>query len=313
MDEEKQISAFGDIITLTRTQVSTSVSVVGSMEEESVLHCVDSEGNSYHVTEKNQMIFIWYDERDGAKPTWEVPVAADGIHKRNWRFHGKVTHEISCHIGEIAENGADTAHLNFVHGGFITHELLGLDRILPGMFKHTWAATWTPQSGANSHIAQMNLQTGISFYDYIIPMITVDSNISQIGPGIVQLLFPTPFGKILVQETITPLATNLQRAENVVWAEKTVPRFMAKFILNALTIQFERDIPIWNNKRWVRAPMAVKEDGPILKYRRWTKQFYCHEGGKVVRDAEGRETYQKRQRKLPGIEAGVEELVANDM
>ena len=46
---------------------------------------------------------------------------------------------------------------------------------------------------------------------------------------------------------------------------------------------------VWNNKRWIRAPMAVKEDGPILKYRRWMKQFYDREGGQLVRDYEGNE------------------------
>jgi len=298
--ESKIIELFGQLFTVTRMRMSSEIGTVAevvgdSNHDETVIQCVDGKGKVWTVAEKNQHVFVWHDDSD-SPPTWEIPTAAAGI--SSWRFHGKATHDIVCHIGEIAENGADTAHLNFVHGNFITNELLGgIVTFLLARVRHTWEATWVAQPAPSGHLAKMNLHTGISVLDAMIPMVGVETNILQIGPGYVQLLFPTPFGSILVQECICPISANLQRADNVVWAEPTVPRFIAKFILKSLVVQFERDFPIWNSKRWLRAPMAVKEDGPILKYRRWTKQFYSNEGGKCIRDADGNQRYEKRSNK----------------
>ena len=40
--------------------------------------------------------------------------------------------------------------------------------------------------------------------------------------------------------------------------------------------QVERDVMIWNNKRYVRRPLYVKskEDSLIQRHRRWYSQFY---------------------------------------
>ena len=42
----------------------------------------------------------------------------------------------------------------------------------------------------------------------------------------------------------------------------------------AWLVQVERDLMIWNNKRYVSKPMLVKEDELIGKHRRWYSQFY---------------------------------------
>ncbi|XP_042365709.1 cholesterol 7-desaturase nvd isoform X2 [Plectropomus leopardus] len=38
--------------------------------------------------------------------------------------------------------------------------------------------------------------------------------------------------------------------------------------------QFERDVMIWNNKKYISKPLLVKEDAAIQKHRRWFSQFY---------------------------------------
>ena len=38
--------------------------------------------------------------------------------------------------------------------------------------------------------------------------------------------------------------------------------------------QLERDMLVWNNKRYNGKPLLVKEDELILKHRRWFSQFY---------------------------------------
>ncbi|XP_061555133.1 cholesterol 7-desaturase nvd isoform X3 [Phycodurus eques] len=38
--------------------------------------------------------------------------------------------------------------------------------------------------------------------------------------------------------------------------------------------KFERDVMIWNNKKYISKPLLVKEDSAIQKHRRWYSQFY---------------------------------------
>ena len=60
---------------------------------------------------------------------------------------------------------------------------------------------------------------------------------------------------------------------NVVFSGR-VPIFIAKVIFQGFITQFERDVPIWNNKILLRKPLLSKNDGPISRFRSWFKQFY---------------------------------------
>src|SRR5690242_5968444 len=99
---------------------------------------------------------------------------------------------VVCHIQEIPENGADTAHLDFIHGGFLWNSF--------GLAKHSWTATWNPLPAPDSHVAFLKLTQNVTVCGYPIPYTSLDSNIYQIGPGLVQLIFPTAFGKVAIIE-----------------------------------------------------------------------------------------------------------------
>jgi hypothetical protein len=253
--------------------------------------CVDEHNGQYPIAEVNRIIFVWYhnDPDFALTPLWEIPIIDNGM--KDWIFHGKVEHDIVCHISETAENGADTAHLEYVHGAFLLQCLF--------FIRHYWTCEYKTKnhSEVDAHIAKIDIVQYFTFFGYRLPFTTVRSDIRQVGPNIVQLIFPTIFGNILVQETIQPLHTNLQRANNIVHAQRNVPRFIAKFILKSLAIQFERDLPIWNAKRWLRKPLIIKSDGPIQQYRRWMKQFYANNGGKCIRSANGVEMWIENEKK----------------
>ena len=38
--------------------------------------------------------------------------------------------------------------------------------------------------------------------------------------------------------------------------------------------QVRQDIPIWENKRFIRTPKLCDGDGPIARFREWAGQFY---------------------------------------
>jgi hypothetical protein len=249
-----------------------------NFDSDSEVRIVDENGKEWPAQECNHGIFVWHHSED-EPPNWHIPLIQEDM--KNWNYGGRSIHEIVCHVQEIPENGADTAHLDYLHSPLIVDGI-------PAS-KHAWNATWEPYPAPDSHLVAICIRTHVEIAGFQLPFTHVVTNITQVGPGIVQLVFPTRVGTIVVQETITPIHANLQRARHCVWAEKKVPFFMAKVIMQSLCIQFERDFSVWTHKRWLRSPMTVREDGPILKYRRWMKQFFSGNGGQLCRDYRGRE------------------------
>lgn len=98
----------------------------------------------------------------------------------------------------------------------------------------------------------------------------------QIGPGIVYLTFQSPLGNGAFLHHITPTEPLLQKLVHNIYIQRYSPTVVANFLMLGEAIQVERDIMIWNNKRYERKPMFVKskEDSLVAKHRRWYSQFY---------------------------------------
>jgi cholesterol 7-dehydrogenase len=51
-----------------------------------------------------------------------------------------------------------------------------------------------------------------------VPGTRIDVDITQVGPGMVHLHFATPFGKVMLIETVTPVQPLLQRITHQVFS-----------------------------------------------------------------------------------------------
>jgi cholesterol 7-dehydrogenase len=58
------------------------------------------------------------------------------------------------------------------------------------------------------------------------------------------------------------------------FADATMPRNLVWYIVGNWIAQYQNDIFIWENKKFLKSPFLVKGDGPMNKQRRWFKQFY---------------------------------------
>jgi len=230
---------------------------------------------AWHCTEANGSIYVWHDAED-RDPQWMVPLIKE-IEDKSFRWHGASLHTVRAHIQEIPENGADTAHLNHLHVPFVL-------RPLQQFFNHKWIGRWEEGKGIDSHLAKITVIHSVEtkYLGLQVPGTYVHVTIDQVGPSTVHLRYTTLFGDVVVIETVSPVQPLLQRVTHQVFAEKTVPRFAAKFVLWSTIKQFERDVPIWNNKTFVKTPMVCKGDGPLLKYRRWFKKNFFSENSKNV-------------------------------
>lgn len=104
-------------------------------------------------------------------------------------------------------------------------------------------------------------------------MMEVNVHAEQIGPSYVELIIDTSFGSMCILQTVTPIEPLLQRVTHQVFSPPLLTPY-ANLIFMAECVMFQRDIMVWNYKKYERHPILVREDRTILAYRRWYSQFY---------------------------------------
>ncbi|KAK3700233.1 hypothetical protein QZH41_014408 [Actinostola sp. cb2023] len=224
--------------------------------------------------ERNCSIMLWY-HAEGAEPSW-LPEEVEEITNGEWVYGGQTTHVINAHCEEIPENGADINHLDHLHGSPI---LAGAD--LRYIFSskwleimhHAWDASWSVDE-SNKHVGLLTLKHAVRIFGYRLPLLDFFLSARQIGPGLVYMYFTSFFGNGIFLHTVTPEEPLLQRVEHRMYSSSYMPTIIAKFYLYGESIQIERDIMIWNHKKYMYKALLVKEDHLIGKHRRWYSQFY---------------------------------------
>lgn len=210
------------------------------------------------VCEKNGVIFVWHD-RDKGPPEWEVPDiegardgAGDGASDAwtPWN-HGII--QIKTHPHAIAENVADSGHFIPVHGTHVDD----FQNIYDG---HT--ATQIAKGVAYP------LGGGKDRFE---------NRATYYGPGF-QISEMSGFFESRLLNAHTPIEENLLDLRFAVLLKKTqdeeqMRTYSDKYVEN-LREGFFQDVRIWEHKRYVDRPVLCDGDGPIMKLRKWYRQFY---------------------------------------
>ncbi|KAK1155773.1 cholesterol 7-desaturase isoform X1 [Acipenser oxyrinchus oxyrinchus] len=254
--------------------------------------------------ELNGMVLVWY-HCDGMDPTWQIPEQEE-ITLKKWIYRGRTEHFINSHIQEIPENAADIAHLSHLHTPSI---LSGVDLRYTNskvwdFVRHHWEVStgrscitgsvgialcheasedpeawpdvaWSPEPEPHKHCSRMLVKHRLTIFRRRFPLLDMDVIARQVGPGVVFMTFDLSFlGHGLIVQCVTPVEPLLQCVSHSIFYQANVPAIVPKFILRAECIQFERDLMIWNYKKYVSKPLLVKEDSAIQRHRRWFSQFY---------------------------------------
>lgn len=129
---------------------------------------------------------------------------------------------------EIAENGADTAHLRVVHGPAVFSKITHIFSLIAPFVRHSWSnINWTPHSSYSesksevaesikqnsensSHRAYMTLRHHLILFNKL-KILKLDVNVQQIGPGYVELLMESFLGTVCIFQTVTPMEPLLQK------------------------------------------------------------------------------------------------------
>jgi len=235
-----------------------------------------SDLKSWPVMERNGLVTVWmsaavHNEKvvlsaEETKPWFEPPVfpELDGGSKA-FDYHGFSEHTVPALIFELPENGADVGHLTALHNSFIVASLRPL-------LSHKWAASWNADE-KEAHIARLKIKESMVLLGMTLPG-PVEVEITQCGPSQVYLDFAVPgIGRLIIMETVTPLAPTQMRVLHTCYAAPHVPRLVAKTVLAAVNRAYEQDLPVWAHKRYEPAPRLTSSESAIKIYRNWVKQF----------------------------------------
>lgn len=229
---------------------------------------------SWVTVEYHGYICFYYAASDEKRlnPPYQLK-AIPGIESGAQVHRGTKVAHINMHLQEFAENSVDFQHFQPLHGGMVVPFT---DISLPFItIKHE--AAWDDNTG-ETHVVRFLDKATLLFMGKEIPHSSAHACITFQGPGgVVIFNFDTEVGNIVLLQTHTPLDRCHLRVTFSWFADKAIPRLLVSYIVGNWISQWKRDVMVWENKMYLKKPLLVKGDGPVMKLRRWFAQFYPEE------------------------------------
>jgi nitrite reductase/ring-hydroxylating ferredoxin subunit len=210
-------------------------------------------------------VIVAYHDPDGLAAEWRIESRAPAggwpaSTTRTWRFRG--------HPQEVSENSVDLAHLSELHG---FTEVRVIEPV----------ATDGPRLTARYAIRRRFLFTRLSSEFSVraegLGFSVVELSILSLGWEVYQLVLPTS-----VDETDLELllCVSLRRAGGTrgwrrLLGVRPVTALGQRIVASIVAAEINRDIPIWQHKRYLDRPALSPGEGLIGRYRKWTRQFYA--------------------------------------
>jgi phenylpropionate dioxygenase-like ring-hydroxylating dioxygenase large terminal subunit len=223
---------------------------------------------SWPVREENGLVLAYYPPDE--TPTWEIPPLAE-YHSNDWGPFDGLHRTVRVHIQEMMENIVDVAHFPVTHHfeapesrnesieidgpAFVFRATHGV-RVLPSRIlelfglRHSEAVLEATLHGLGYLIARTFL---------------TDARMNKVRSTTLQLATPIDENECVIHQL-----TSTNKLFHIRPLDRAIQRFAQATAKTAIMA----DIPIWENKIYRTTPMLADGDGPIIKFRRWARQFY---------------------------------------
>ncbi len=231
---------------------------------------------SFPVQEVHGQIFM-YHRGGGARqqageevphPVPRIPEVDDGrfVFRGRWEAG-----RIRAHMIELIENAADPAHFGYLHNGMN----IPWTRIpVPGMeLEHTTRLDF--DADPEAHRISLFVATVIHAFGRRIESSRASTRVTLTGAGSIMNLRVTIPGKgeVEIVQTQLPLAPLDQQVVFCWFADRRVPRHLVWYAVGNWVSQWRNDVRIWEDKVFRRSPLLSRDDGPVIRLRRWYSQF----------------------------------------
>lgn len=216
---------------------------------------------SWPTVEKDGIIFFFFDA-ENRPPQFTIP---DGPFRAGVRWSEPLHFKwkIRLHIQEVAENALDTTHFPMVHAYASPPSIKRFEL-----------------DGPRFTVELDTCRQGMRFVG------TTPMTIAYHGLGVVHANMVSFLGHRLPFEAAVILTTtpiDEEHCEVRILERHVISRIpwqlaIRPVVAREIATDFENDIPIWESKRYLEAPVLCKDDGPIGTVRSWARQFYSDIG-----------------------------------
>jgi 3-ketosteroid 9alpha-monooxygenase subunit A len=207
--------------------------------------------SAWTVRERNGFVFVWHSQH-GEPPWFEIPVVPEHD-SPEWSRPLHVEYTIRSRWRELSENAVDRSHFAALHN---YPEPPELDFVTEG-----------PRYSMRSNVRwrrfgrEIRLLVDIHGHG---PFYVCTRGESE-APFIV-LGGANPIGEDTLHQRLS-----IYVSRKMPWPLRSA---FVRLVQYSLQREFERDIPIWENKVALARPVLSEGDGPIMRLRAWSQQFY---------------------------------------
>jgi nitrite reductase/ring-hydroxylating ferredoxin subunit len=227
--------------------------------------------------EINDRIWVWF-SAEGRPPDWEIEASKEDPGRYgpllSYTFRNRRVHEI-----DVQENGADSVHFGPTHDfiASIADNKLVLDANGKGYkafyrIKHRQLSLWGRRVEYLTQTTPHLMGIGYAYVDVVLPTGIRARNAIVLTP---------------IRDGLRDISVDVQLRRFDGLARLPSPvrsiclRLLDMLVLPPLTFvvllglirTIIQDLPIWENKVWLRRPALTPFDGPIEQYRAWCGQF----------------------------------------
>lgn len=226
----------------------------------------------FETTEILGMIFAWW-ASDGRPPKWDLP--DDPLTGEDWSELRSCTLRFRGHPQETTENSVDVEHLGCTHG-YSDVRPVGSTLVQGAYlrscfdFRHTQRiaglADLVFDVSAVTHVHGL----GYSFVEFVEKTIGMESRLWVLA---------TPVDGTLVDVVLVSQVREIRKPGRFFAGFGFLPVSLRHRLMNRIALSQEKrfvlqDVVIWERKRYQTPPRLSRADGPLGKYRQYSRQFY---------------------------------------
>ncbi|XP_023233972.1 cholesterol 7-desaturase-like isoform X2 [Centruroides sculpturatus] len=230
---------------------------------------------SWETIEQNGFIYVWH-HAEGQPPLWKPPVIPE-IENRLMFYKGRSEHILNCHIQEIMENAADSAHINCLHKFGITSRI----NLHPENSWKYFQCIISCHPVCEETFYCCKYEGIITIKLFGISVMHTSYELQQIGPAIMSFQLKNLYGNGIIVYGMIPEGQVRVRLIRQYYTSSRFTGIRDYVICFFESYMLERDIQIWNYKMYLKNPVYVSKEKAIAKYRKWYSQFYSENSPRV--------------------------------
>lgn len=226
----------------------------------------------YETTEILGMVFAWRGHA-GRPPQWRLP--EDLTAGPKWSETRSCVLRFRGHPQETTENSVDVEHLGYTHGYGDVRQVgptLVRGAYLKSCFDFTTARRI---AGLVEVVSEVSAVTHVHGLGYSL----VEFHEKTIGMKSRLWVLATPVDGTVMDLTLVNQVREIRKPGRFFAGLGFLPVSMRHRLLNRIVLSEERryvlqDVVIWERKRYRAPPRLSRADGPVGKYRQYSRQFY---------------------------------------